>query len=82
MALSSDLGKAGFTSRAIDTQAQVHLDRVEGKARITRIRLETQAEVPGIGDEQFQEIAEGAKQGCPVSTALGSVEITLEARLV
>jgi osmotically inducible protein OsmC len=82
MAFSGDLGKAGFNPRSIQTQAQVHLDRIEGKARITRIQLETEAEVPEISNEQFQEIAEGAKQGCPVSTALGSVEITLEARLV
>jgi osmotically inducible protein OsmC len=82
MAFSGDLGKAGFNPRSIQTQAQVHLDRIEGKARITRIQLETEAEVPEISNEQLQEIAEGAKQGCPVSTALGSVEITLEARLV
>jgi osmotically inducible protein OsmC len=82
MALSSDLGKAGYTSRTIQTSAEVHLDRVEGKARITRIRLDTEAEVPEISAEQFQEIAEGAKKGCPVSVALGSVEIEMEARLL
>ena len=82
MALSGDLGKAGFTSRSIQTRAEVHLDRIEGKARITRIHLDSQAEVPGISPEQFQEIAEGAKKGCPVSIALGSVEILMDARLV
>ena len=82
MALSGDLGRAGFAPRRIATRAEVSLGRVEGKARITNIHLESEAEVPGISAEQFQEIAEGAKQGCPVSAALGGVEITLSARLV
>lgn len=82
MAFSADLGRAGFNSRRIQTRAEVHLETVEGKARITRIHLDSEAEVPGIGAEQFREIAEGAKQGCPVSNALGSVEITLQARLI
>jgi osmotically inducible protein OsmC len=55
---------------------------VEGRATITHIQLETEARVPGIQEQAFQEIAAGAKQGCPVSRALASVEITLQARLV
>ena len=38
--------------------------------------------MPGIDDATFQEAAEKAKKGCPVSQALGAVEqITLNARL-
>jgi osmotically inducible protein OsmC len=56
---------------------------VEGKATITRIELQTEAEVPGISPEKFQEIAQAAKEGCPVSRALAGVgEVRLEARLV
>jgi osmotically inducible protein OsmC len=82
MALSADLGRAGFTPKRIFTQAHVTLDRVEGKSRITRIHLESEAEVPDIGREEFMKIAEGTKTGCPVSAALTGVEITLEARLI
>ena len=82
MALSGDLVKAGFAPKRISTSATVHLERVEGKARITKIHLETKAEVPGIEKAAFLKLAEGTKLGCPVSAALASVEITLDAQLV
>jgi osmotically inducible protein OsmC len=82
MALSADLAGAGYTPRRVNTTAQVHFERVEGKATITRIHLDTQAQIPGIDEKTFLEYAEGAKKGCPVSRALASVEITLNARLV
>jgi lipoyl-dependent peroxiredoxin len=81
MALSADLGKAGFTPSRIFTRAAVTLGRVDGKARITQIHLETVATVPGIDDKAFQEIAAGTKDGCPVSAALTGVPVTLSARL-
>lgn len=43
---------------------------VDGKPTLTRIELLTEAEVPGISPEKFLEIAEAAKEGCPVSRAL------------
>jgi osmotically inducible protein OsmC len=81
MALSSGLGKAGFTPTQIHTRAEVTLGKVEDKTRITLIHLETEAIVPGITPEAFQEIAEATKDGCPVSAALAGVKITLTARL-
>jgi osmotically inducible protein OsmC len=82
MALSSGLGKAGYTPQRIATRAQVTLGKVDDKTRITLIHLETEASVPGIGVEEFQKIAEATKSGCPVSAALTGVTITLSARLV
>ena len=82
MALSAGLGKAGFTPTRIATTAQVHLGTVDGKARITKIHLESEAEIPGIDQEAFLKIAEETKTGCPVSAALSGVEITLDARLI
>jgi lipoyl-dependent peroxiredoxin len=81
MALSSNLGKAGFTPTQIHTRAQVTLEVIDGKSRITKIHLTTEAAVPGIGDEQFQQIAASVKESCPVSTALASTPITLTANL-
>jgi osmotically inducible protein OsmC len=81
MALSSGLGKEGFTPVRISTKAQVTLDKVEGKSRITKIHLETIAEVPGISLERFLKIADATKSDCPVSAALAGVEISLDARL-
>ncbi len=82
MALSANLGAAGFTPQHIHTTAQVTIETVEGKARITGIKLETEAKVPGINPAQFQQIAEDTKHGCPVSMALASVPMTLTVRLL
>ena len=82
MALSSGLGKNGFTPRQIQTQAQVTLEVIDGKSRITKIHLITEAVVPDINEEKFQEIAAATKEGCPVSAALASTPITLTARLL
>lgn len=82
MAFSSNLAKGGFTPVRIHTRALVTIELVDGKNRITKIHLETEASVQGINNEQFQEIAEAVKQTCPVSVALASVPITLTARLV
>ena len=82
MALSSGLGKAGFTPRSIHTKAQVTLESVEGKSRITHIHLDTEASVPGISNDQFQQIAQATREGCPLSVALSNVPTTLVARLI
>jgi len=60
----------------------VHLTKTDAGFRIQRIDLTTEAVVPGLTDEAFQEIAEGAKKGCPVSVVLAAAEITLNATLV
>lgn len=82
MALSLGLGQAGFTPRRIHTNATVRIERAGDGFKITRIELDTKAEVPGIDEARFREQAEAAKQGCPVSRALAGTEITLRSRLV
>lgn len=81
MALSGGLGRAGFTPKRIATSAKVHIEKVGEGFKITRIELDNESEVPGIDETAFQEAARKAKEGCPVSQALGGVEITLNARL-
>ena len=82
MALSGGLGRAGFAPKRIATSAKVHIEKVGEGFKITRIELDNESEVPGIDDAAFQEAARKAKEGCPVSQALGGVEITLNARLL
>lgn len=83
MALSAELGRAGYTPDQVNTTAQVHLTKGESGFGITRVHLITEARVPGIDEAAFQEQAEKAKKGCPVSRALGAVdEVTLDAKLV
>jgi lipoyl-dependent peroxiredoxin len=83
MALSLVVGQAGHSLESVETKATVHIDKVDEGFAITRIELETEARVPGLEDSEFQELAEGAKKGCPVSKALASVDsIELRASLV
>ena len=81
MALTAALGRGGFNPQSVHTDARVHLEKQPEGFAITRVELVTEAHVPGIDPAKFQEIAEGAKKGCPVSKALAGTQITLEARL-
>lgn len=82
MAFSSGLGKAGFSPKRVSTKADVYLEKVGEGFSITKVVLNTEAEVPDIDDAKFNELAEGAKKGCPVSRALAGVEIELNAKLL
>ena len=68
--------------KKVDTTANVHLGKGDKGFKITLIELVTKAEVPGIDNIKFQEIAAAAKVGCPVSQALAATEIKLDAKLV
>ena len=82
MALSAGLGRSGFDAKRVSTSATAHLEKVGEGFQITRIELNTEAEIPGIDEATFQEHAEEAKTNCPVSQALAGVEISLQAKLV
>ncbi|HOC88855.1 MAG TPA: OsmC family protein [bacterium] len=79
MFLSALLTKEGFVPGTIRTTASVHLGA--GPA-ITLIELHCEAQIPGITEELFAQLAENAKKNCPVSKALTGPEIRLEAVLV
>jgi osmotically inducible protein OsmC len=81
MALSSNLGKAGYTPEAIDTTARVHFEQGDAGFSIVKIELSTVARVAGVADEEFQAIAETAKSTCPISRALAAVPVELSATL-
>ena len=81
MALTAALSRAGHKPTRIHTTAQVKLEKVGDAFSITKIDLETDAEIPGIDDAAFQKFASDAKQNCPVSKALAGTEIGLTARL-
>jgi osmotically inducible protein OsmC len=82
MALSAALARAGTPVDSVHTDATVTLRMVDGTPTITSVNLVTVGRVPGIDEAAFQEAAEGAKAGCPVSRALAGVpEITLSASL-
>ncbi|MAT18050.1 MAG: peroxiredoxin [Leifsonia sp.] len=78
MAFSNELAQAGFPPESLQVTAAVTFQPGEG---ITGSHLLVSAKIPGIGEEQFEAIAESAKQNCPVSQALTGIPITLEASL-
>lgn len=83
MAFSNILAEAGFTPERVETVAHVRLEMTDdGGPTITQIALETEADVPEIDEETFQQHAAAAKEGCPVSKALAGTDITLDAKLV
>jgi osmotically inducible protein OsmC len=83
MALAAGLAGAGYEPQRVSTTANVHLTKGDAGFSITKIVLVTEAEVPGIDESAFQEQAEQAKKGCPVSQALGGVdEIEVDATLL
>ena len=81
MALTASLGKAGFEPVSVETKATVKLEKQGEAFVIPNIDLVTSAEVPNISDEEFQTIAKGAKENCPVSKVLAAAEISLDASL-
>jgi lipoyl-dependent peroxiredoxin len=82
MALSNILAQAGSPPDSVRTDATVTLRMVDGNPTITSINLVTVGQVPGVDEAKFQEYAQTAKAGCPVSRALAGVpEITLTATL-
>lgn len=81
MALSGGLERAGFQSTRIDTAAKVTIEKLDVGFRITNITLTCRATVAGIDAATFAKVAEATKGGCPISAALASVPITLDAQL-
>jgi len=77
MALSNMLAGDGHPPTAVETTADVHLERGDDGFSITRIDLHTVGTVPGLSGEEFQQYAEKAKGSCPVSKALAAIEITV-----
>ncbi|MBO6539948.1 MAG: OsmC family protein [Rhizobiaceae bacterium] len=78
MQLSHFLAENGTTAEKLEASAEITL--VPGTG-ITGSALKLTATVPGIDDKTFQELANKAKEACPVSGALGAISITLEAKL-
>jgi lipoyl-dependent peroxiredoxin len=81
MALSAELEKAGHPPTRVHTDAACTVEKVGAGFKITTMRLTTRASVDGIDDAKFQEVANGAKVGCPVSGALTGLTVELDARL-
>ncbi|MEJ3742410.1 OsmC family protein [Actinomycetes bacterium KLBMP 9797] len=82
MFLAKVLTDAGSTPDAVNTTANVHLNKTEAGQTVTQIQLETVVEAPGIDEAEFQKSVENSKANCPISRLLTpGTEITVNARL-
>ncbi len=81
MALSAQLGNAGMTADSIDTTATLTLDKTDAGFSITAVHLDVTAKIPGADQAKFDEAAQNAEKGCPVSRVLKAT-ITMDAKLI
>ncbi len=84
MALSFGIVGAGYEAERLEANAEVVLDKIEGTDdfEVTGITLHLEGKVPGMSEEQFMELANGAKENCPISKALSAVPINLNTKFV
>lgn len=82
MALAHALDQSGFKPEKIETSAEVTLAKTGDAFSITEIMLKSRGKVSGIDKEKFKEMANDAKENCPVSKALKGTNIRLEAELL
>lgn len=81
MAFSGLLTDEGYQPKSIDTTAKVTIEKADGGFEISKSELTTEAVVSGISKDLFEELAEKAKENCPVSKALSSLTISLDVSL-
>ena len=80
MALSMILGTKGMKAESIKTQATVTLEKVGEGFEVTSSHLDVDVRIPGANQAAFDEAAQAAKAGCPISKLL-KAEISMTARL-
>jgi osmotically inducible protein OsmC len=82
MAFSSGLAKNNTPATKLSVRVAVTFDKTDAGWGIASSAITVRGEVPGIDQAKFAELAEAAKEGCPVSRALkGNVALSLEATL-
>ncbi|WP_273784668.1 OsmC family protein [Brucella intermedia] len=83
MQLSALLTEHGTPPEKLEATAAVTVGPAAGGGfEISRSALTLNATIPGISAEDFEALATKAKQSCPLSKALGAIEVTLDANLV
>ena len=81
MQLSHFLAENGTPAEDLEAKSVVTVEQTDGGFEVKSSALTLTGKVPGIDDDKFQELAKKAKEGCPLSKALGAIEITLDAKL-
>ncbi len=83
MAFSAGLARNGTPPKKLDVKAVATFDKVGDGWKVTTMELTVRGQVPGIDKAKFVELANAAKEGCPISQAIkNNVQVTLDAALV
>ncbi|HEX6624230.1 MAG TPA: OsmC family protein [Pyrinomonadaceae bacterium] len=80
MALSKQLEDAGAKAEEISTTATVRLEKTDAGFTVTSVHLDVTVKAPGLDESGFENAANNAKAGCPISRLLNA-EITMDAKL-
>jgi len=82
MALSAGLGRMQKPPERLEVSATATFDKVGDGWKVTTMELTVTGKVPGISAAEFEQAAQAAGQGCPISTALkGNVAVSVRAKL-
>jgi len=82
MALSAGLGRMQKPPERLEVSATATFDKIGDGWMVTTMELDVTGKVPGISTAEFEQAAQAAGQGCPISTALkGNVAISIRAKL-
>ena len=82
LALASRLTKAGSPPERLEVASTVTLEERDGARRVARSELEVTVRAPGVDEATVRELADDAKEKCPISQALkDNVELSVEVRL-
>lgn len=82
MAFANELTKVGLKPETVETTASATFEKTDAGFTVTGIHLESRAKVPEADNAKFQQAAEAAKKGCPISRLLApGTNITLRATL-
>ena len=82
MAFSGSLGRNGTPPASLEVTATVTFDKVESGWKVGAAALTVRGNVPGLDGATFAQLAEAARDGCPISQALkGNVALSVEATL-
>jgi len=80
MALSGQMGNAGLTVGEIKTTATVTMEKLDAGFTLTAVHLDVAVKSPGADKAKFEQAANNAKTGCPISRVLNAT-ITMDAKL-
>ncbi len=82
MAFSSRLAKNGTPATQLDVKAEVTFAQGDAGWKVASSHLTVSGDVPGIDAATFEQLADDAKDNCPISVALkGNVELSVDATL-